>query len=393
MKRRAFLATGAAVALAGCSFGSDDGGASGTDRQEARPPGGGSDGETATPPEGGATRREDASAILNQGMLLEELQAATAGDIISVPSDVHIDLQDRWTVTVPSGVTLDGGGDARSPGAVLRSPEDDETPADNVFKRKLKLESGARLTGFRIESTFDEYVNPEEEYDGDYYAHRGGGGVTAKAGSEVDNNEISGWPYAAVFARGDAHIHDNYIHHNAWEGLGYGVAIPEGNHMPVIESNRFNYNRHSITGAGGPQVGFIARYNVVGEDWLGSQFDMHGTEGMVGIAGGEIIIERNTFRATHAVEDKTRDPGGQYPAIDIRGTPTEAVHVEQNWFYHETIEDAYHQPDGPKKVYFEDNHFGRSAPNRPTIGAPATVPTVADSLPEPPGEDERTPTL
>jgi len=357
MNRRAYLAVATGGFVAGCSTLEDDESA---EKEE-------SETSEGTASEGGTEWTVDSS-----DRLVSVLADASENDVVTIPSDAEIDLSGRWEITVPSGVTLAGTREDGKPGALLRSPEGDETPESNSVKRKLKLEEGARLTGCRLKGQYHEYVNPEEEHDGDYYAHNGGGGVAALNGTEVDNNEISGWPYAAVLARGDAFIHHNYIHHNTWEGLGYGVAIPEGNHMPVIESNEFNYNRHSITGAGGSEIGFVARYNVIGEDWVGSQFDMHGTEGMEGIAGGEIIIYQNTFKATTTVEAKTRNPGRAAPAIDIRGTPTEGAYIRHNWFYHDDPESAVRQTDGFENVHFEDNHYGRDEPISMNIGAPDT---------------------
>lgn len=388
MKRRSFLCLAGAVGVTGCLFGSSEddnpGGANGTGNAggDVAPAG---VGEWPTL-DGITTGQDRLTGITTSSLLIDELSGAVTGDVVQVSATAHLNLKDRWEITVPADVTLDGGRGNGAPGALLESPDGDETPVDRPLLRKIKLESGARLTGFRLRGRFREYVNPKEEHDGDFYAHRGGSGVQVGSGGEVDNNEIYGWPYAAVLARGNAHIHNNYIHHNAWEGLGYGVAIPPGNHMPLIESNYFNYNRHSITGAGGAKVGFHARYNVVGPEWVGSQFDMHGTEGMEGIAGEEIIIQRNTFQATRAVEEKTRRPGGAFPAIDIRGTPTEGVWVERNWFYHRSKADAFRQPDGPERAHFEANHYGPSYPQSIHVGAPQTVSILAREQPVfPPG--------
>jgi hypothetical protein len=315
---------------------------------------------------------------------LEELKVAlgeaTDGDTVALDPDAEVDLTGAWELRVPRGVTLHGGRDASTPGALLVSPPGDWTPPSATTTRKLELSTDARLTGVRLRGHNHEYVNPELEHDGDYYAHRGGGGVTVSRGGTVDNCAISGWPYAAVVARGDAHVHDNHVHHNTWEGLGYGIAIPEGNHEPLIEANYFDYNRHSITGAGGPRVGFVARDNVVGERWVGSQFDMHGTEGMAGVAGDRIVVENNTFRATRAVEAKSRDPGGRYSAVDIRGTPTEGAWIESNWFYHDDRDGALRQPEGGENVHFADNHFGRTDP-------PGDVGAATDRVVEPRHDD------
>lgn len=354
MDRRTYLGAVGAAFVSGC-----------TATVEEDPPG--------NRTEGPETSIDHPSDVIESTVeLVDALDSASEGDEIEVAPDATLDLTGHWELTIPAGVTVRGGRDERTAGALLRSPEGDQTPADNSFERKLVLEEGARLTGLRLVGHHHEYVNPETDHDGDYYAHRGGGGVTATTDTRIDNCELSGWPYAAVFARRNARIVDNHIHHNTWEGLGYGVAIPEGKHMPEIESNYFNYNRHSISGAGGPQVGFVARYNVVGEDWVGSQFDMHGTEGQDGIAGGRIVIERNTFQATRAVEAKTRNPGGSYPAIDIRGTPTVGAWVERNWFYHTDRESAVRQPNGFEQLHFSANHYGQVEPSDRSIGAPET---------------------
>lgn len=351
MDRRAYLAATATVLLAGCST-------NGGDPSETEDP------WYVTEPEGSVF-----SSIASVDGLTRALSAATDGDLVAVNPDAELDLDGLWEITVPSGVTLAGSHEEGNPGAVLRSADGDQTPESEPFTRKLELGQGARITGFRLEGNYHEYVNPDEEHDGDYNAHRGGGGVTAEEDTEVDNNEISGWPYAGVVAHGNSHVHDNYIHHNVWEGLGYGVTVPEGDHMPLIESNRFDYNRHSIAGGGGERTGYIAKHNLVEERAVGHQFEMHGSEGMSGVAGRRIVIEQNTFKATRNVEEKTRDPGGRAHAIDIRGTPTEGAWIERNWFYHDDRESAVRQPERYENVHFTDNHFGTADPPTLDIGA------------------------
>lgn len=311
------------------------------------------------------------SPITTQEGLVRALESASRDDTVAVDPGAEISLNGIWRVTVPAGVTLSGGRGEERPGALLYSIDGDEGP-DEKFHKKFRLQPGARFTGFRLRGHHQQYVNPETAFDEDYYAHRGGG-VRASDDAEIDNNEISGWPHAAVLSVGDAHVHHNFIHHNAWEGLGYGVGVPAGDHMPRIEYNYFNYNRHSITGGGGPDVGYIAQYNVFGEDWIGAQIDMHGTEGMTGVAGKRIEIRRNTFKATHAVEEKTRNPDREYPAILIRGTPTEGMWVENNWFRHADRDGAYKQSGGPENVTFTNNHYGEGPPSQSDIGAPPSV--------------------
>ncbi|MFW5905397.1 MAG: right-handed parallel beta-helix repeat-containing protein [archaeon] len=362
MERRAYLAAVGGIFLAGCTT-VDDGDRS----REPEPPTTRRDGPESQRTRQTATTRPPPESL---DAIVDRLSSASDGDTVSVPADVEIDLTDRWEIRVPSGVTLEGGRDEEQsvPGALLRSPAGDEAPEYDPNRRKILLDENARLTGFRLQGHFTDYVNPSTEHDGDYYAHRGGGGVTASHEAEVDNNEIAGWPYAGVVVHGDAHIHHNDIHHNTWEGLGYGVVVPGGTHVPLIEANYFNYNRHSIT-ASGSSAGYEARHNVVGPDWVGAQFDVHGTEGMQGIAGDRIVIERNTFQATTSVAAKTRKPDAEFPAIHIRGTPIEGAWIERNWFYHDDRESAVKNPDSYEKIHFESNHYGQTEPTTDSIGA------------------------
>ncbi len=365
MDRRAYLVAVGGLFLAGCS--SDGPQPTPSETPTSRPPETETDTETPTP------TRTPRPPVTSVDQLVDRLSTATDGDTVTVPPDAEIDLSNHWEIRVPRGVTLEGGRDVDNgvPGALLRSPEGDQTPDYDPNLRKLVLEPNARLTGCRLQGQFTEYVNAATEHDGDFYAHRGGGGVTASHEAEVDNNEIWGWPYAAVVVQGEGDIHDNHIHHNTWEGLGYGVAVPGGTYVPRIESNYFNYNRHSITAAGS-SAGYVARHNVVGPEWVGSQFDVHGTEGMRGRAGDRIVIEQNTFEATTSVAAKTRKPDADLPAIQIRGTPNDGAWIEDNWFYHDDREGAVWNPDSYERIHFESNHYGDTQPTQDSVGAPGT---------------------
>ena len=46
-------------------------------------------------------------------------------------------------------------------------------------------------------------------------------------------------------------MHHNFIHHNQYNGLGYGVC--HGSAYSLIEANLFDANRHSIAGTGVPK--------------------------------------------------------------------------------------------------------------------------------------------
>lgn len=353
LTRRALLAaagTAAAGALAGCTSG----------------------GPRRVHPDVDVVTAERATAeVTSLGGLRDALGSASAGDVVYVPPTETIDLTGEWLLEVPSGVTLAGGRGQPGPkgplqGALLRSSDGDESP-DGETSQKFLLADGARFTGFRLRGHHHDYVNPVRKYDGDFYAHRGGG-VKAEGKAEVDNNEIYDWVHAAVATTASARVHHNHVHHNCWEGLGYGVAVGHAG-RPVIEHNYFNYNRHAISGEGHPETAYVARYNVCGPDWVGPQFDVHGTEGTSGVAGRRFEMAHNTFCATYAVNEVTGsdDP---LPAIYVRGTPKERVAVRNNWFYHRSRDGAYLQTGGPHEVTFSGNHYGRLPPGDEDVGAP-----------------------
>ncbi len=301
-------------------------------------------------------RPEPQIRAASREQLVAELGSASAGDTVYVPPGETIDLSGRWMLEVPDGVTLASSRRPGGPdGARLKSTPGDESPTDGGGVQKITLGTGARFTGFRLEGHHHEYANPEVAYDGNYEAHMNSG-IRAGRNAIVDNNDISGWVHSGVWAEDDALVRDNDVHHHAWEGYGYGVYVPAGDHMPLVEYNRFNYNRHSIAAGGGPAVGYAARHNLVGPDWLGHQFDVHGDEDDV--AGDRILVEGNVFEATRAVEAKTRDPGGKYPAVRVRGTPVEGVRVQGNVFEHANRDSAYEQQTGPHRVHFANNVYG-----------------------------------
>lgn len=141
---------------------------------------------------------------------------------------------------------------------------------------------------------------------------------------EIDNCEISGWT-RGVLVRGvrNAHIHHNYIHHQQYQGLGYGVSHSDA--RSLIEYNLFDANRHSIAATGQPGDAYEARHNVELYVARSFPFDMHGGRDRgdgTDIAGDWVRIHNNQFRAT------------DQRAIGIRGVPQEPSTVRNNWFYH-----------------------------------------------------------
>jgi hypothetical protein len=83
---------------------------------------------------------------------------------------------------------------------------------------------------------------------------------------------------AAIFLMaGDGHcIHNNFIHHCQYNGLGNGICHDQA--FSLVECNVFNWNRCPIAGTGVPESGYEARNNVQLETGLIFHFEMHGGE-------------------------------------------------------------------------------------------------------------------
>ena len=190
---------------------------------------------------------------------------------------------------------------------------------------------GVRVTGLRIggpnpKPCFEHHRRSFAEGRGHEYYYKfptSSGIAAAHPGLEVDNCELGGWSSAAVnLGDGEGHhVHHNFIHHNPYNGLGYGVCHHTASSL--IEYNLFNSNRHSIAGSGSPPSGYEARHNVEIKHSVSHCFDMHGgrdrKDGTT-IAGTWMKVHHNTFRCP-----KT--------AVVIRGTPEERAEIHHNWFY------------------------------------------------------------
>ena len=291
--------------------------------------------------------------------LLRALQEAKAGEVVYVAGDAEIDCTarvhvDKLVLEVPAGVTLASNrGHAGSRGALIFS--------DALATRPLLRALGpdVRITGLRIRGPdprqrLDHHRRSFKEGRGRGYYYKfpvSDGVVSEHPGLRVDNCEMAGWSHAAIFLRGGKRhrIHHNYVHHNQYNGLGYGVCLDRAE--ALIQFSLFDFNRHSIAATGRPGTSYEASHNVELGDSLSHCFDMHGGRDRkdgTDIAGTWIRIHHNTFRAR-----KT-------PVV-IRGTPEESCKVSENWFPHHGTQNG---KGGKPAVRCEkntgvlDNHYG-----------------------------------
>jgi len=300
--------------------------------------------------------------------LCEALGKAQPGEVVYVDPDADIDctplvFAEGLVLEIPEGVTLASNrGQDGSRGAMIYS--------DAFATRPLIRTAGpiVRITGLWIRGpdpkrrldhhkrAFSTKVEGETRGHSYYYKLPISDGINAThPGLKVDNCELSGWSHAAVYVTGcrDVHVHHNYIHHNQFNGLGYGVSHSKA--QSLIEYNLFNYNRHSIAATGNPPDAYEARHNVEIQHSLSHCFDMHGGRDRkdgTNIAGDWLKIHHNTFRSP-------------VRAIAIRGVPQETAEIHHNWFYKAKPDGAVISPwptGGDTHINLVDNAYGTENP-------------------------------
>jgi hypothetical protein len=287
------------------------------------------------------------------------LDAAVAGDIVWVEDDAAIDLTGQ-ELCIPAGVWLAGGRGQGAAGGLLYATEG----GDAVLQT---CGPDVRITGLRIRGP-DPETCPDEwpddcpnDVSGDancaYCTDTAYAISTTWDRTEVDNNELSGWTYAAVGVHGglDADVHHNHIHHGWREGLGYGVVVYGTDPTSaLIRWNRFQAMRHVVAGQGYPDEDYEARDNLVEDQAISHVFDMHGQDEATGDgsanAGGDIRVHGNIV----LVEDQH--------SIVVRGRP-----VDGAWFYENCV--APDESEAADQWYYYGNFTvdedpdGNAAPN------------------------------
>ncbi|MGQ9731287.1 MAG: right-handed parallel beta-helix repeat-containing protein [Candidatus Zipacnadales bacterium] len=306
--------------------------------------------------------------------LREALKQAQPGQVVYVEEGSDIDcttlvFTEKLVIEVPSGVTLASNrGQNGSRGAVIYSDAFQTNPLIRVGGPDVRI-TGLWIRGPDPKPRLDHHrrsFNPERgdreaqhEY---YYRFPCSVGIRSDFDRlEVDNCELSGWSVAAVeLHSGEGHhIHHCYIHHNQYDGLGYGVCLGSGKKsVALIEQNLFNYNRHSIAGPGVPGNGYEACHNVEIGEALSHNFDMHGGRDRrdgTDIAGDWMKIHHNTFRGTGVA------------AVVIRGVPQQQAEIDHNWFFHPEPGSKVIVPwptGGESHVICRNNAYG---PMNPTV--------------------------
>ena len=289
--------------------------------------------------------------------VLEALAQAKSGDVVYVDGCAEIDCTERvyiesLVLEIPEGVTLasDRGVDG-SDGGMILSDTFDTNPLILVTGPNVRV-SGLRIKGPNPKRCLEHHNRSFREGRGHEYYYKfptSNGITTRQPGLEVDNCELAGWSHAAVYlSSGDGHhVHHNFIHHNQYNGLGYGVSHDEA--FSLIEYNRFDYNRHSLAGTGRSGSGYEARHNVEIGESLSHCFDMHGGRDRkdgTDVAGTWMNVHHNTFRCPET-------------AVVVRGVPEEGVDIHHNWLYQRPDELSV-RSDGKTRV--RNNAYGLAEP-------------------------------
>ena len=303
--------------------------------------------------------------------LREALAKAQTGEVVYVEGDADIDcttlvFAEKLVLQIPEGVTLAGNrGHEGSRGGIIYSDAFATSPLIRILGPNVRI-TGLRIRGPDPKRRLDHHrrsfsgENRKERGHKYYYKFPCSRGISTEfSGLTVDNCELSGWSHAAMYlSKGqDHHIHHNYIHHNQYNGLGYGVSHGYGEQSgSLIECNLFDYNRHSIAGTGKPGNAYEARNNVELGVSLSHNFDMHGGRDRkdgTNIAGDWMKVHHNTFRGTRVA------------AIVIRGVPQDQAEIHHNWFFHPKPAGNVVSPwptGGETHVECSNNAYGQEEP-------------------------------
>lgn len=294
------------------------------------------------------------------------------GSIIYFADNAMINLTGKFNIVIPEGVTLASGRGNRSQGAIIKTDDyaywhkDRKDYVDQAQRGKedplFRLGGpGIRITGLRLQG-------PSTEVGDKTILRMKYGMFTDGHGDfELDNSELTGFPYAAVnvcskddcpapgtssavrYGPGSFDrigIHHNEIHHNTQEHNGYGVMVDYG--YATIYANIFHHNRHDISGTGDSGSGYEAYCNIVNSGGISTNFDMHGANGdKLPYAGGFIYIHHNTFHDKG--ENRSSSDSRKKYNIGIRGKPEVQCRVENNVFAYSSVSDAIGQyaPSNP----------------------------------------------
>ena len=255
-------------------------------------------------PIGGAPGQNDYTHIPMRGKKVQDLQQLRKGiksgaREFYIPSDATIDLPAKHlALHLPKGTII------RSRGGTIRVLNEKNTPVKGAIILTL---GDCLIEGVRLVKQSYGADNKDQLI-----------GIQSLKGTlTVRHCEITGWSSAGISVKASqAIIQHSIIHHNLHRHLGYGIVVQSGG-QAVIRWNIFEFNRHSIAGAGNKGDAYMAEYNVQLPGGLRHAFDMHGIRG---VAGRKMVVRNNVFAFGGT-------NWGHEPSLAVRGMPSEAPAV------------------------------------------------------------------
>lgn len=331
--------------------------------------------DACTPQVAAAQRSAPAQGrVCRSAAELQALLGSTYSGRIVIPAGADWTL--RGTIALRSGVQLVGVRGPLGERPVLRQAEDTHALFTTEGANDIRIE-GLQLIGPR--RTKDRF----KDSHGDQAIHvQVNPGTTGRNIAIVDN-EIDHWSVAVgvdgdyqadtnreynalcesgrcpkLFPAdaGQVRVERNYIHENAAQGGGYGVAVGGGSYA-TITANVFEYNNHSIAASGRAFSGYVARYNYVlrgvltfGEDRTKPHnFDVHGRgkasekKYAGGLAGFYFDVSQNTILGSQDYGFLGRLTRA---AFGLRGRPTMGARFTGNVLTHDTFDEAIKLGEG-----------------------------------------------
>jgi hypothetical protein len=240
------------------------------------------------------------------------------------------------------------GNDVRVQGLNFRGPQpgrDHESGKDDPYVEAIWVQQDSDGTrkafGHRVtiaDNEFSQWTHAGVVVDGCTEPTYDGCALLDKVPKDWDPS----WPHLEFSDAGTLLVENNYMHHNARDGGGYGVVVGAAGFVTVI-GNVFDHNRHAVAASGRSYSGYDARFNYVlsGGYKQGSSynqhFDVHGTAhtGYGGYAGDRFEIAYNTIRGEQTYSlVKTR------PALMLRGKPVNGLFFHDNVVVHDDLDSA-----------------------------------------------------
>lgn len=289
---------------------------------------------------------------------------SSAGKIIYINPNVMIDLNGlTQSIKLPSNIVIASNrGVGGSLGAIIKTDDFCYDVAGYTcgVSREVFLSNGnnIRITGLQFRGPWSSVGTSDNKY-------RVGILMKGHDGLEVDNCDLSSWPYSPIaigqnqdptgYSNNNNRIHHNYIHSNKQTGYGYGVAVNNG--FALIKANIFENNRHDIACSGSRNTnntGYEASCNIILQGGTEHNFDVHGENGdSRPNASTFFYIHHNYFMD---IGTPTSRPGNSWMQnIGIRGIPDNQCRIENNIFKQSNPVLAIKQESTVGSVYGKGN--------------------------------------